>query len=190
MTHDKIKHALAAKKCFTYTNPVIDYRRQKNNPHRIQITVGGNLINYNSNASIQTADLDTAKLHWKSVVSTENARYTCRDIKKNYLTVALGYFEYMKIPSLLFSAWMIEQYNLNKLVLDGWVYIEMRRAVWGLLQAGIVANKHLRCKLAPLGYYKSTNTPGLWCHKSRPITFTLIVTILESNLLIRMMLTI
>ena len=107
-----------------------------------------------------------------------------------YLTTALEYFEYMKIPLLLFPAWTIEQYNLKEWALDSWVYIKMRQTVWGLLQAGIVANKHLRCKLAPLGYYKSTNTPGLWCHKSRPITFTLIVTILESNLLIRMMLTI
>ncbi len=48
--------------------------------------------------------------------------------------------------------------------------------MWGLLpQAGILANKCLRRKLAPFGYYESTNTPGLYCHKSKPITFTLVV---------------
>jgi hypothetical protein len=51
----------------------------------------------------------------------------------------------------------------------------MRRAVGGLPQMGILANKCLRPKLAPFGYYKSTNTPGLWQPKSRPITFSLIV---------------
>jgi len=51
----------------------------------------------------------------------------------------------------------------------------MRRAVWGLPQAGILANKRLRRKLAPFGYYESTNTPGLWTHESRPISFTLVV---------------
>jgi hypothetical protein len=51
----------------------------------------------------------------------------------------------------------------------------MRRAVWGLPQAGILANKCLRCKLAPFGYYEYVNTPGLWYHKSGPITFTLVV---------------
>jgi hypothetical protein len=51
----------------------------------------------------------------------------------------------------------------------------MRQAVWGLPQAGIFANKRLRRKLAPFGYFESTNTPGLWYHKSRPITFTLVV---------------
>ena len=35
MTHDKIRHALAAKKFFTYANPVVDYRPQKDDPHRI-----------------------------------------------------------------------------------------------------------------------------------------------------------
>jgi hypothetical protein len=51
----------------------------------------------------------------------------------------------------------------------------MRRAVWGLPQAGILANKCLRWKLAPFGYHESENTPGLWYHESRPITFTLVV---------------
>ncbi len=99
------------------------------------------MIDYDGNASIHTANLDIAKLHWNSVISTENARYMCLDIKKVYLTAALEYFKYMKIPLALFPVWTIEQYNLQHLALDGWVYIEMRRAVWGLPQMGILANK-------------------------------------------------
>ena len=83
MSHDEIKHALAAKKFFTYANPVVDYRPQKDDPHRIQITAGGNLVNYNGDASVPTADLDTAKLHWNSIISTENARYMCLDLKNS-----------------------------------------------------------------------------------------------------------
>ncbi len=63
MTHDKIKQALAAGKFFTYMNPVVDYRPQKEDPYQIRITARGNLINYESNASVRTADLDTARLH-------------------------------------------------------------------------------------------------------------------------------
>ena len=51
----------------------------------------------------------------------------------------------------------------------------MRRAVWGLAQAGILANKRLRRKLAPFGYAECENTPGLWGHETRPISFTLVV---------------
>jgi hypothetical protein len=59
--------------------------------------------------------------------------------------------------------------------MDGWVHLEMRRAVWGLPQAGILANKKLRWKLAPFGYHECIDTPGLWKHESQPLTFTLVV---------------
>ena len=51
----------------------------------------------------------------------------------------------------------------------------MRRAVWGLPQACILANKLLKRGLAPHGYFKCKQTPGLWKHTTRPITFTLVV---------------
>jgi hypothetical protein len=87
--------------------------------------------------------------------------------------VALKYFEWM--PLDLFPMWIVDQYNLKKHSKNGWVYLEMHRAVWGLPQAGILANKCLRQKLAPFLYYKCINTPGLWYQKLRPIMFTLVV---------------
>ncbi len=38
-----------------------------------------------------------------------------------------------------------------------------------------MANKKLRWKLAPFGYHECVNTPGLWKHESRLLTFTLVV---------------
>ncbi len=70
---------------------------------------------------------------------------------------------------------MVKQYNLTELAIHGWVYIKMRHAVWGLAQDGILANKCLHQKLAPFGYFECMNTPGLWRHESRPISFTLVV---------------
>ena len=61
MTHDEIRHALANKKFFTYENPVVNYRPQKEDPHRIRITAGSNLINYKGNASVRMVDINTAK---------------------------------------------------------------------------------------------------------------------------------
>jgi hypothetical protein len=61
--------------------------------------------------------------------------------KKNYMTAALEYFEYVKVPMALFPPWIINQYDLSKHHKDGWVYLEMRQAVWGLPQAGILGNK-------------------------------------------------
>ena len=65
----------------------------------------------------------------------------CFDLSLFYLLAALEYYKYMKIPLALFPTWIIEQYNLNKHAKNGMVHIEMRRAVRGLLKAGILANK-------------------------------------------------
>ncbi len=75
----------------------------------------------------------------------------------------------------MFPAWTIKQYDLFPKVVRRYIYLEMRRAVWGLPQAGILANKLLRKRLAPKGYYECKQTPCLWRHATRPISFTLVV---------------
>ena len=47
--------------------------------------------------------------------------------------------------------------------------------MYGLPQAGILANKLLKKRLAPHGYYELPHTPGLFKHISLPIQFTLVV---------------
>jgi hypothetical protein len=47
--------------------------------------------------------------------------------------------------------------------------------MYGLKQAGLLANQLLQTRLAPFGYYPARHIPGLWLHKTRPITFSLIV---------------
>ena len=175
MTHKEIDIAKNTGHKWTYARVVVDYRPQKEDPNRIRIAVGGNLITYRGNTSTRTADLTTSKLLWNSVLSTDGARYMCLDIKNFYLTAALDYYEYMKIPLALFPEWIKKQYNLDTHARDGFVFLEIRRAVWGLPQAGILANKLLRKRLKPHGYYECINTPGLWRHKTRPITFSLVV---------------
>ena len=173
MSHDEIRRLKGQK--YTYARVVLDYRPQKADPNRIRITAGGNLIQYDDELSVRTADITTAKLHWNSVISTTDARYMCLDISLFYLTANLEYYEYMKMPLSLFPQWTIDQYDLSTHAVDGMVHIEMRKAVYGLPQAGILANKRLRRKLEPHGYLEHENTPGLWYHKTRPVTFTLVV---------------
>jgi hypothetical protein len=122
-----------------------------------------------------TADMTTAKLHWNSILSTPKARYMCLDIGNFYLTATLDQYEYMKMPISLFPPWIVTQYNLLNKVLGGYIYLQISKAIWGLPQAGILANKLLQKHLAPHGYYECKNTQGLWKHTSQPISFTLIV---------------
>ena len=53
--------------------------------------------------------------------------------------------------------------------------MEIIRGMYGLPQSGILANKLLRQRLQPHGYFEVEYTPGLWKHKSRPVQFTLVV---------------
>ena len=45
LTHEEIA-AIPSYQTITYARIVIDYRRQKNDPNRVRITVGGNLLMY------------------------------------------------------------------------------------------------------------------------------------------------
>jgi hypothetical protein len=47
--------------------------------------------------------------------------------------------------------------------------------MYRLKQAGLLANQLLQTRLAPFGYYPARHTPGLWLHKMRPISFSLIL---------------
>jgi hypothetical protein len=47
--------------------------------------------------------------------------------------------------------------------------------MYGLKQAGLLANQLLQTRLAPFGYYPARNTPGLWLQKTRPLSFTLVI---------------
>ena len=47
--------------------------------------------------------------------------------------------------------------------------------IYGLPQAGKLANDLLQKRLSKSGYYSVQFTPGLWRHAWRPITFTLVV---------------
>ncbi len=174
MNHKDILH-IPNNRTITYAQVVVDFCLQKLDPHRIRITAGGNLINYPGELTTKTADLTTSKLMWNSVLSTKGAWYMCLDIKNFYLTAPLDCFEYMKKPLSLFPPWTRTQYNLDTHAKNGFVYLEMCRTIWGLPQAGILANKLLRKQLFPHGYYDCTLTPCLWRHLTHPIFFTLVV---------------
>jgi hypothetical protein len=83
----------------------------------------------------------------------------------------------MKMLLSRFPEEIVQQYNLNALSLDGWVYIKIRKGIYGLKQAGLLANQLLQTRLAPFGYYLARHTRGLWLHITRPIYFTLVVEI-------------
>ena len=53
--------------------------------------------------------------------------------------------------------------------------MEIRKGLYGLPQAGILANKLLQKRLTKYGYFEVIHTTGLWRHKWRLLTSTLVV---------------
>jgi hypothetical protein len=70
---------------------------------------------------------------------------------------------------------VIDKYCLDDLALDGKVYIEIRKGMYGLPQAGLLANKLLQRRLAQYGYRPTKHTHGLCTRGTRPINFSLVV---------------
>ena len=83
------------------------------------------------------------------------------DIRNYYLGTNLPYYEYMRFRLELIPEEIRKQYNLDAIAVNGWVYVEIRKGMYGLPQAGILANKLLKQRLAKHGYYKCKHTPGL-----------------------------
>jgi hypothetical protein len=159
----------------TYGKIVCDYKPHKKEKERVRLTVGDDRLDYSGDVATSTADIATFKILINSTLSTEDTAMMMMYIKNYYLGTPLPRFEYMKMLLSRFPEEIIQKYNLNDLAVDGWVYIEIRKGMYGLKQSGLLANQLLHTRLAPFGYYPARHTPGLWLHKTRPISFTLVV---------------
>jgi hypothetical protein len=159
----------------TYGKIVCDYKPHKKEKERVRLTVGGDRLDYSGDVATSTADITTLKIIINSTLSTEDAALMMMDIKNYYLGTPLPRFENMKMMLSRFPKEIFQKYNLKALAVDSWVYIEIRKGMYGLKQAGLLANQLLQTRLAPFGYYPARHTPGLWLHKTRPIYFTLVV---------------
>ena len=83
------------------------------------------------------------------------------DIKNYYLGTPLDRYEYMRFRWEDIPDEIKHEYNLKELLVDGWIYVEIRKGMYGLPQAGILANKLLKKRLAKHGYHECECTPGL-----------------------------
>jgi hypothetical protein len=145
----------------TYGKIVCDYKPHKKEKERVRLTVGGDRLDYSGELVTSTADITTFKILIYITLSTADAAMMMMDIKNYYLGTPLPWFEYMK----MLLSWFPEEI-VNKYIQKG---------MYGWKQAGLLANQLLQTRLVPFGYYGARHTPGLWLHKTRPISFSLVV---------------
>jgi hypothetical protein len=106
--------------------------------------VGGDRLHYSGDVATSTADITTFKILINSTLSIADAAMSMMDIKKHCLGTPLPRYEYMKIVLSGFPEDIVDKYNLGALALDGWVYIEIRKGMYGLKQADLLANQLLQ----------------------------------------------
>ena len=160
----------------TYGRVVCDVREENTEKNHTRLTVGGYRINYPGDVSTPTACLLKLKLLVNSVISTEGSEFMTIDINFYYLNTPLARYEYLRLKLSNLPDDVIEEYNLKeKTTNDGFVYVEVRKGMCGLLQTGLLEHILLEERLKKHGYEQSKITPGFWNHKGRPICFTLVV---------------
>ena len=160
----------------TYARIVCNERPEKKDPDRTRITMGGNRINYPGDCGTPTADILTVKLLLNSVISTQHAKFMTIDIKDFYLMTPMDRPEYFRMSLELFPDDIIEEYKLRNMADEkGCIHCEVTRGMYGLPQAGLLAQNQLTERLNKAGYRQSETTPGFWKHQWRPISFALVV---------------
>jgi hypothetical protein len=85
-----------------------------------------------------------AKMFFNSVISTKNARFMTMDISNFYLMTPLHRPEFIHIKLSDIPDEVINEYKLSeKATINGSIYIRAKRVMYGLPQAGLIANELL-----------------------------------------------
>ena len=104
------------------------------------------------------------KLLVNSTISdaSKGAKFMSMDLKDYFLATPMDRNEYMRVKLKYFPADIISRYNLMTLVAaDGYIYIKIKKGMYGLKQAALLAYRNLKQHLAPHGYYPVIGTVGL-----------------------------
>ena len=95
-----------------------------------------------------------AKTHLNSTISTHNARHATLKIVNYYYgaPMTVEEYEYVRMSLNVISKEIVTQYELQKIAVNDWVYIEIRKGMPGLKQAGKIAHNRLKTHLEKYGY--------------------------------------
>jgi hypothetical protein len=105
-------------------------------------------VHYPGNAGTLTTNLPTIKLLINSTISTAGAKFMTMDIKDFYLNTPMAWYKYMRLKLSDILANVIEHYKLNDITTpDGYIYCEIQKGMYGLPQAGIIAQNLLADQL-------------------------------------------
>ena len=140
--------------------------------------VGGDKLVYDSDAGAPATDMLETKLLFNSTISDakKGARFMSLDLKDMFLQSEMKKPEYMWIPYKYFPPDIVTRYNLDQIVTpNDKIYVKIKRGMYGLKQAAILAYETVTKLLTAAGYELIPGSTGLWKHNSNNIMFALCV---------------
>ena len=174
-----LPHEVPAGRKVTYANFVCTMRPGKSEPYRIRMTVGGDRLDAFQDVRSPAVGITETKLHLNSTISDAHlgARYCTGDLKDFFLSSEMKIYQYMRIHRKYVTPEIMDEHHLTDAHFDskGYCYVEIRKGMYGLKEAAVLAYDQLKAHLAPYGYAPVRYTPGLWRHTTRRTTFTLAV---------------
>ena len=160
---------------WSYYNPQLKTKlKPEGIQRRVRGTIGGDKVYYPGVTAAYVAHLETIRLQLNAAAS-EDAFICTADIKDFYLGTPLDRPEYMRISLKHIPSDIQERYNIASMVHNGYVLMEISKGIYGLPQAGKLAQDRLVKHLATYNYIQCVNTPCLFINKENGVTFTLVV---------------
>ena len=98
------------------------------------------------------------------------------DLKDFFFATPMARYEYMRIHPKYFPPEIKALYMIDSLIAsDGYVYIEIKKGMYGLKQAAVIDYQQLVKNIDGHGYYHIPFTTGLWYHRTLKTKFCLCV---------------
>ena len=140
-------------KYVTHSRIVCNVRPQKAETNKTRLTFGSNNLSVDMDCGTPTADFLTVKYLLNSVISTPGVKFMTRDIKDFYLNTPMDKPEFLRMKDAHFPQDVIDHYHLNEKVdSKGMVYVRVEKCMYGLPQAGLIAQQLLEGQLSNHGY--------------------------------------
>ena len=123
---------------------MVDIRPNKKVKERVRLAIGGDKVHYQGEVTTCTTDLRTAKIHLNSNISTPDAKFMGLDFKTFYLNTPLNKHMFVCLTIKYIPKQFMDEYNLWDLEVNGFIYMEVMKGMYGLPQAGRLANLLLK----------------------------------------------
>jgi hypothetical protein len=112
--------------------------------YRIRMTVGGNKLDAFQDVRSPAVGITDTKLHLNSTTISDakhGARYSTGHLKDFFLVSDMDIYQYMRVHRKYVPPAIIDKYNLTSEHFDskGYVYLEIRKGMYGLKEASILA---------------------------------------------------